>query len=65
MGRKARLCWESQARLELFPGNYPQGIEFLQKYVDLLNGFKDQYGEQFTPAQILVDYAKAGKKFHK
>eukprot|EP01134_Creolimax_fragrantissima_P000849 CFRG0849T1 len=34
------------------------------KFVDMMNGFKDKYGEQFAPAQILVDYAKSGKKFH-
>jgi hypothetical protein len=26
-------------------------------------GFAEKYGEQFTPAPLLVDYAKANKKF--
>ncbi|KNC86062.1 hypothetical protein SARC_01785 [Sphaeroforma arctica JP610] len=34
------------------------------KFVDMMNGFSDKYGEQFKPAQILVDYAKNGKKFY-
>ena len=34
------------------------------KYVDMMNSFADKYGEQFTPAQILVDHAKSGKPFH-
>jgi len=35
-----------------------------QKFVDAMNKYRAQLGEQFAPAQILVDYAKAGKKFH-
>jgi enoyl-CoA hydratase/long-chain 3-hydroxyacyl-CoA dehydrogenase len=35
-----------------------------QKFVDLMHKYRDQLGEQFTPAPILVDYAKQGKKFH-
>lgn len=34
-----------------------------QKWVDDMNRMADQYGEQFVPAPIAVDYAKAGKKF--
>jgi hypothetical protein len=26
--------------------------------------FQDQYGPQFAPAPILLDYAKSGKRFH-
>jgi enoyl-CoA hydratase / long-chain 3-hydroxyacyl-CoA dehydrogenase len=33
-------------------------------YVDMMNGYADKYGEQFAPAQILVDHANAGTKFH-
>lgn len=29
-----------------------------------VTGFADKYGPQFTPAPLLVDYAKSGKKFH-
>ncbi len=36
-----------------------------QKVVDILNDLTARFGERFTPAQILVDYAKTGKKFYK
>ena len=35
-----------------------------QAFVSLMLKYRDTLGEQFTPAPILVDYAKAGKKFH-
>lgn len=34
-----------------------------QKLVDQMSKFADQYGSHFSPPQILVDYAKAGKTF--
>ncbi|HNI02457.1 MAG TPA: 3-hydroxyacyl-CoA dehydrogenase NAD-binding domain-containing protein [Chitinophagales bacterium] len=34
------------------------------KAVDILNDLASKYGERFDPAQILIDYAKAGKKFY-
>lgn len=33
-------------------------------FVDTMQKFREQYGEQFAPAQILVDYAKENKRFH-
>jgi len=33
-------------------------------FVDQMSRYRDQFGEQFEPAQILKDYAKANKKFH-
>ena len=38
-----------------------QGV---QNVVDRLNSYVDKFGPRFKPAQILVDYAKEGKKFH-
>jgi 3-hydroxyacyl-CoA dehydrogenase/enoyl-CoA hydratase/3-hydroxybutyryl-CoA epimerase len=35
-----------------------------QKVVDILNDLQQRFGARFKPAQILVDYAKAGKKFY-
>jgi enoyl-CoA hydratase/long-chain 3-hydroxyacyl-CoA dehydrogenase len=35
-----------------------------QTLVDLMSGYQELHGDQFKPAQILVDYAKAGKTFH-
>jgi len=35
-----------------------------QVFVDRMNAWADAHGEQFRPAQILVDMAKSGKKFH-
>ena len=35
-----------------------------QKFVDTMYKWRDAKGAQFEPAQILVDYAKSGKKFH-
>jgi enoyl-CoA hydratase / long-chain 3-hydroxyacyl-CoA dehydrogenase len=35
-----------------------------QKFVDGMYKWRDLKGEQFEPAQILKDYAKANKKFH-
>jgi len=35
-----------------------------QKFVDTMNRYRDIHGEQFAPAQLVVDMAKAGKKFH-
>eukprot|EP01097_Dermamoeba_algensis_P003834 TRINITY_DN2603_c0_g1_i1.p1 TRINITY_DN2603_c0_g1~~TRINITY_DN2603_c0_g1_i1.p1 ORF type:complete len:784 (-),score=236.09 TRINITY_DN2603_c0_g1_i1:199-2280(-) len=35
-----------------------------QKFVDTMHSFRDKYGEQFTPAPLVVDLAKSGKKFH-
>eukprot|EP00598_Pedospumella_elongata_P011279 CAMPEP_0184986648 /NCGR_PEP_ID=MMETSP1098-20130426/17313_1 /TAXON_ID=89044 /ORGANISM="Spumella elongata, Strain CCAP 955/1" /LENGTH=748 /DNA_ID=CAMNT_0027510987 /DNA_START=124 /DNA_END=2370 /DNA_ORIENTATION=+ len=35
-----------------------------QQFVDKMYRWRDAKGPQFEPAQILVDYAKAGKKFH-
>eukprot|EP00735_Rhodelphis_limneticus_P009003 TRINITY_DN2460_c0_g1::TRINITY_DN2460_c0_g1_i1::g.8765::m.8765 TRINITY_DN2460_c0_g1::TRINITY_DN2460_c0_g1_i1::g.8765 ORF type:complete len:762 (+),score=307.57,sp/P40939/ECHA_HUMAN/49.93/0.0,ECH/PF00378.15/1.8e-65,3HCDH_N/PF02737.13/8.3e+02,3HCDH_N/PF02737.13/1.2e-54,3HCDH/PF00725.17/1.8e-23,3HCDH/PF00725.17/1.7e-05,DUF3798/PF12683.2/0.062,DUF3798/PF12683.2/1.2e+02,HSP33/PF01430.14/0.26,HSP33/PF01430.14/3.1e+03,NAD_binding_2/PF03446.10/5.4e+02,NAD_binding_2/PF03446.10/0.8 TRINITY_DN2460_c0_g1_i1 len=36
----------------------------VQRFVDKMHSYRDQYGEHFTPAPLLVDYAKAGKRFH-
>lgn len=40
--------------------------EGVDKYVDMMRHYEQtlSHGAAFTPAQILVDYAKAGKKFH-
>ncbi|MFN8295081.1 MAG: 3-hydroxyacyl-CoA dehydrogenase NAD-binding domain-containing protein [Chitinophagales bacterium] len=35
-----------------------------QKVVDILNDLTAKHGARFKPAQILVDYAKSGKKFY-
>ena len=35
-----------------------------QKVVDILNDLTARFGERFEPAQILLDYAKSGKKFY-
>lgn len=35
-----------------------------QKFLDRMYRFRDAKGAQFEPAQILKDYAAAGKKFH-
>ncbi|HQV77597.1 MAG TPA: 3-hydroxyacyl-CoA dehydrogenase NAD-binding domain-containing protein [Chitinophagales bacterium] len=35
-----------------------------QKAVDILNDLTARFGERFEPAQILLDYAKNGKKFY-
>lgn len=35
-----------------------------QKAVDILNDLTARFGERFEPAQILIDYAKSGKKFY-
>ncbi len=35
-----------------------------QKVVDILNDLTARFGERFEPAQILLDYAKANKKFY-
>ncbi len=36
----------------------------VQKLVDVMSKYRDELGPQFAPAPILVDYAKANKKFH-
>jgi len=36
----------------------------VDKVVDTMSKLRDTHGEHFEPPQILVDYAKAGKKFH-
>lgn len=35
-----------------------------QEYVDTMRRYAEKYGPQFNPAPIIVDYAKANKKFH-
>ncbi|MCO5231003.1 MAG: 3-hydroxyacyl-CoA dehydrogenase NAD-binding domain-containing protein [Chitinophagales bacterium] len=35
-----------------------------QKAVDIMNQLAAKHGERFEPAQILIDYAKSGKKFY-
>ncbi|HMX59561.1 MAG TPA: 3-hydroxyacyl-CoA dehydrogenase NAD-binding domain-containing protein [Chitinophagales bacterium] len=35
-----------------------------QKVVDILNDLTARFGERFEPAQILLEYAKSGKKFY-
>ena len=35
-----------------------------QKLCDTMMGYADAHGDHFLPAPILLDYAKAGKKFH-
>jgi 3-hydroxyacyl-CoA dehydrogenase/enoyl-CoA hydratase/3-hydroxybutyryl-CoA epimerase len=35
-----------------------------QKAVDILNDLSAKFGARFKPAQILLDYAKSGKKFY-
>jgi len=34
------------------------------KFADQMRRFQDSYGEQFAPAPLLADHAKANKKFH-
>lgn len=34
------------------------------QFVSRMERYRDQYGMQFEPAQILKDYATSGKKFH-
>jgi len=34
------------------------------KFLDLVKGFQDKYGDRFEPAPLLVDYAKTNRKFH-
>ena len=41
--------------------NYEGGIT---KFHDTMLGFRDKYGEQFTPCDMMADYAKTNKKFH-
>ena len=36
----------------------------IQTYVDTMHRYQEAYGDQFAPAQIAIDYAKANKKFH-
>ncbi|EKX32693.1 hypothetical protein GUITHDRAFT_121133 [Guillardia theta CCMP2712] len=36
----------------------------VSKYVDELNRLADKHGARFSPAPLLVDMAKQGKKFH-
>ena len=36
----------------------------LQTFLDRMYRYRDAKGLQFEPAQILKDYAAAGKKFH-
>lgn len=33
-------------------------------FVDQMLRFRDQYGEQFQPCQLLLDHAKENKRFH-
>ena len=33
-------------------------------YVDKMNRLADEYGDRFAPCDLLVDYAKSGKKFY-
>lgn len=33
-------------------------------FVDTMRRFEEKYGKHFTPCPLLVDYAKANKKFH-
>jgi enoyl-CoA hydratase/long-chain 3-hydroxyacyl-CoA dehydrogenase len=40
-------------------------IQGTKQFVDRMYRYRDQYGPQFEPAQILKDYAASGKKFHK
>lgn len=39
-------------------------IQGTQKFVDRMFRYRDALGPQFEPCPLLVDYAKAGKKFH-
>ncbi len=39
-------------------------LVWVQVFVDRMNAWADKHGEQFRPAQILVDMAKTDKKFH-
>jgi len=36
----------------------------VQKFNDMMLRYRDKYGEQFTPAPLLAEHAKANKKFH-
>lgn len=36
----------------------------VRHFVDQMNRFRDAHGDQFAPAQILVDYANQNKRFH-
>jgi len=49
-----------------FRGGPFREVDFVgaQTYVDTMNRYADKYGAHFAPAPIVVDYAKAGKKFH-
>ena len=40
-------------------------LQGTQQFVDKMLKFRDIKGLQFEPAQILIDYAKGNKKFHK
>ena len=35
-----------------------------QLYADKLSRLADEHGDHFAPAQLLLDHAKAGTKFH-
>jgi 3-hydroxyacyl-CoA dehydrogenase len=39
-------------------------IKGIKPFVDRMYRYRDAYGAQFEPAQILKDYAAANKKFH-
>ena len=45
------------------PFRYVDGIG-AQRVVDTLKSLQDRFGPRFAPAPLLVDYAKANKKFH-
>lgn len=45
------------------PFRYMDAVGVTQ-YVDRMNRFADELGEQFKPCQLLKDYALSGKKFH-
>lgn len=45
------------------PFRYLDAVGITQ-YVDRMNRFADELGEQFEPCQLLKDYAASGRKFH-
>ena len=63
---KAARCPAGSAGFPPFTGGPFRYIDRIgvSKYVDTLNQLADKHGERFKPAPLLVDYAKAGRKFY-
>ena len=60
------LSWRARAGFPPFSGGPFRHIDRIgvSKYVDTLNQLADKHGDRFRPAPLLVDYAKAGRKFY-